>query len=74
MHSRTPHRELSACKLRCMVGALLCRAMAFVPVTVDPAAPNAGLRLQHALAHAKEARLLQCAIEVAKTLCTLQPD
>ena len=49
-------------------------AMAFVPVRVDPAAPNAGLRLQHALAHADEAGLLQCGMEVARTLCSLRPE
>ena len=45
-----------------------------MPVTVDPSAPNAGLRLQHAQAHAAEARLLQCSLEVARALCTQTLD
>ena len=42
--------------------------MVFVPVAVDPSAPNAGQRLQHAEAHAAEARQLQCTLEAARAL------
>ena len=48
------------------------RSMSFVPVTVDPSAPNAGVRLKHAKAHAEEADLLRCTFEAARAL--LQPQ
>ena len=48
------------------------RSMSFVPVTVDPSAPNAGVRLKYAKAHAEEADLLRCTLEAARAL--LQPQ
>ena len=47
------------------------RSTTFVPVTVDPSAPNAGLRLKHAKLHAEEADLLRNTMEAARAL--LQP-
>ena len=43
-----------------------------MPVTVDPSAPNAGVRLKYAKAHAEEADLLRCTLEAARAL--LQPQ
>ena len=50
--------------------SMCCRAMVFVPVPVEATAPNAGQRVQHARAHAAEARHLQDSLAAARALFT----